>query len=123
MMTYDDRYPSLADFPERVILVPTDDDVPVEALDDVLLVASRPLHGRPVDDVPGVVGFVVIAGTERTYTMGENLALDAHRIVFVTEADALTEVRAQLAVEYPEVDLDEVGDLALLDTWRLNRRP
>ncbi len=99
----------MTDFPVLRLLVPDDFAVP----DVPVLNAPRPLLGEPVE--VDRMGFTVAMPDDPRF-LEENRRLDAHRLEFVTRS-AAAEVRARLAAEYPDTDLDEYTDDDMLSMW------
>lgn len=97
-------------YPVKVVRVP--DDYPMRDRTD-LLTAPRPLFG--VEVAAGVMGFQVIEDPEHE---ARNLALDAHRLRFVTDTQAVEAVRAWVVAEYGADALDGLDDDDLAGMFR-----
>jgi len=97
-----------ADYPVRYRRVP--DGFAGSSRTD-LVNAPRPLYGEPVD--VELMGFTVVADPEH---LELNLALDAYRMVLVTDTEAADAVAAYVVAEYGAEALDGLDrdDLAAM---------
>ena len=97
-------------YPIRVVRV--SDDYPHSHRGD-LLNAPRPLYGTEYD--ADIMGFTVIADDIHAE---RNLALDAHRIVFVTDSAAADATFNALSAEYGAAALADLSDDELIGMFR-----